>query len=247
MLGLVAFLVVTPLFVSACRPKGPDPWFSSQLTFDKSNLPVGVEIVETSDQYHPYAIRNLNEEPLYLVSKEPTYNENYPVFTASSTNQTYRVSSKLEKGRNFLYNPGSFVDTPVGWMENTDTNNNPVGNASIDDYNIIVSKDFIEENIEDYYYSIKIGDDRPANINLPKSQPFTFLAFYKDRLITINGIKSFQLNGNYDSKRGEKNRGACNPFNLYIVPIIIFLVVIIGFCLLLRYLRRRFAGSSLKK
>ena len=63
-------LIITLGCVFACSPAPPDPWFALDLEFDKDSIPEGILIVETHPDYEPYAIKNLNSEPFYLITEE---------------------------------------------------------------------------------------------------------------------------------------------------------------------------------
>lgn len=207
--------------VSACSPSSGDPWFKISLDFDQDTLPGGILIVETDPYYEPYAIKNLNDEPFYLItpyrSSKDFYDEDYP---NSELPSDYAPKFKLISEKVYFYGQTSSSDF-LGWKENS----GGLDNAAASQVRLTTSYSvseimIIEDGFENLY-----ADERPYDVEIPTQQSFKIQGYYKDELIEITGIISYLLNEDYYPNRRAEGIEACNEWVSF--PLITFGVIVL--------------------
>src|SRR3990167_11466908 len=99
-----------PSYVHACSPGGPNPWFSTTLTFNKSTLPPGIEIVQTEPTYEPYSLINRNPEPFYIVKEN---NTDWKTFPNSELPRNYEPLYKLINSQSYYYLNDEYSKPPT--------------------------------------------------------------------------------------------------------------------------------------
>ncbi len=231
-----SFIVLLAQNVFACSPAGPDPWFTTKLSFDQTTLPNGVEVVQTDSIYEPYALINKNSEPFYLVRENFT-GETFP---NSELPKNYEPRFKITSNQVYFWGQLNSQDTE-GWKPNSGGINNSAATMVRIDEDIYI----LDEESRQIYQ-----DNRPAVVDIPAPQNFKILGFYKGNPVEIKGVLSYSLNDKYDPQRFAKGVEACNKqdqlFNnplrkiLSFVPLIIILGILLGLGFLIYKIIKRF-------
>lgn len=198
----VVFFSLLTLFVQsvlACSPGPSDPWFSTTLTFDESTVPIGVEIIQTDQEYEPYAVINRSSEPFYLIDDAEGGDSSHNF----QLSDTYSARYKLVSGQVYFWGQRSSKDAE-GWLLNTGgVNNSAASQVGIDE-----SIYTLEEESKQIHQ-----DNRPETVEIPDPQSFAILGFYKDQPVKIEGIISYALNDQYDPQAQAKGVEACSQWN----------------------------------
>lgn len=180
--------------VFACSPGQPDPWYKIDLSFDKTSLPKGVEVVQTDQTDYPYALINHNSEPLYILKE----NQSIDKYPGSGFPDKYQPLYKIFSDKVYFF---SHLDDK--WEPNQgeiDNNASRQVNINQNVYESVGGRKQINE------------DDRPLNVEIPSPQQFNILTYHKGQEHYITGTLIYSLNNNYDPKRGQKNTEACAQF-----------------------------------
>jgi len=229
-----SFIVLLVQNVFACSPAGPDPWFATKLSFDKSSLPSGIEIVQTDPTYEPYALINKNSEPFYLVREinpvllSPAYGNEYR-FPNSGLPDGYEPRFKITSSQVYFWGQLSSQDTKEWKPDSGGINNSSATRVRIDEG--IYTLDGESRQI--------YQDNRPEVLDIPTSQNFKILGFYRGTPIEITGTLSYSLNENYDPQGFAKGVKDCNDFDKWgvsfsLLPILV-LVSFVGLIVLVVY------------
>lgn len=200
--GLVLLLVFSMLLseqdVFSCSPAGPDPWFTTQLSFNQATLPDGVEIVQTESIYEPYALINKSSEPFYLVRENQ-----WKDFPNSEFPDHYEPLYKITSSQVYFWGRLSSRDAE-GWKPNSGgINDSAATRVRIDD-----SVYILEEESRQIYQ-----DNRPAVVEIPEPQNFRILGFYRGAPIEIRGSLQYSLNEKYDPQVFARGVKACNEWD----------------------------------
>lgn len=170
---------------SSCGILGsPDPWFKTQVTFDKNTIPNGIEI-QANSTYDPSLI-NKSLEPFYLVEKNSS-NESYP---NSELPPNYKPLYKITASQEYFWGRKNIVSNDAeGW--------NWTG-SNIAIYSIHDNQSFhtLEQSKQIF------AANRPANVQIPEPQNFKILGFYKGSPVEIRGTIHYSLNDKYDPVMG---------------------------------------------
>lgn len=219
-----SLLILQTQNVFACSPAGPDPWFATQLSFDRSTLPKDVEIVQTDPTYEPYALINKSSEPFYLVREinpallSPAYGDEYH-FLNSELPENYEPRYKIKSSQVYFWGQLSSQDIE-GWKPNSGGINNSAATR------VKIGEDiYILDGESRQIYQ----DNRPAVVEIPNSQNFKILGFYKGNPVEIQGVLSYSLNENYDPQRSAKGVKACYTLELLPLAIVVSFVGLIIF------------------
>lgn len=222
------FIVLLAQNVFACSPAGPDPWFATELSFDQTTLPNGIEIVQTDSTYE---LINKNSDPFYLVRENFT---DWKIFPNSELPKNYEPRFKITSNQVYFWGQLSSQDIE-GWKPNSGATRVRIDE---DIYNLD------GESMQIYQ------DNRPAVVDIPAPQDFIILGFYRGNPVEIKGVLSYSLNDKYDPQRFAKGVEACNRWNqslnnplwkiLSFVPLIIILGILSGLGFLIHKIIKRF-------
>lgn len=242
---LFSLLVLQTQNVFACSPGGPNPWFATQLSFERSTLPSGIEIVQTDPTYEPYALINKSPDPFYLVSEinpvllSPAYGNEYR-FPNSELPENYEPHYKITSSQVYFWGQLSSQDSE-GWKPNSGGINNSAATR------VRVGEDIY---ILDGESRQIFKDNRPAVVEIPSPQNFKILGFSKGNPVEIRGTLNYSLNEKYDPQAFAKGVEACNEWGqslnspfwkiLSFAPVIIILFIFSGIGFLIYKIIKRF-------
>ena len=205
---LFSLLVLQTQNVFACSPGGPNPWFATQLSFEKSTLPSGIEIVQTDPIYEPYALINKSPDPFYLVREinpvllSPAYGDEYR-FPNSELPENYEPRYKITSSQVYFWGQLSSQDNEE-WRPNSGGINNSAATR------VRVNEDIYILNGESRQI---YKDNRPTTVDIPDSQTFKIPGFYKGSAVEIRGTLNYSLNEKYDPQAFAKGVEACNKWD----------------------------------
>lgn len=238
-LATFTLLIFSSQVVFACTPGGPDPWFTTKLSFDQTTLPNSIEIVQTDPTYEQYALVNKNSEPFYLVRENLT---DWKTFPNSELPKNYEPLYKLINNQSFYYLEDTYSKPPKpGYKPNSGgINNSAASRVEIDE------RIYTLEGESRQIYQ----DNRPANVEVPEPQNFKILGFFRGAPLEIRGTLRYFLNEKYDPQVFAKGVEACNRWNqsmnspvwklLSSVPLIIIVLILSGVGFLTYKIIKRF-------
>ena len=185
--ALSALILTAPAhsFAAGCVPS-PDYWFDFTVNVDPQTLPAGVTL-QRNGRYHGTQLYPVNATSTPFIINPPG-----PGRPASSPNFPM---VKLISGQEYK------CDASTQRCDELMDTSKPNAQLSVPEVFDAIMAGWV------------IKDDRPANVEIPKPQPFHFTALYGDKEVTVSGTVSFALNPKYNSKLGVISEAWCKQEN----------------------------------